>query len=142
MTTQKLTVDDYPMAEKHPDLVRGRRGKTLDDITLAAVISGAVTLEDLSVTDTALRQQADIARSAGRATLAQNFQRAAELVAVPEAMIMRVYEVLRPGRVDSAVELLAVAAELRDTYGAPLMADFVAEAADVYQRRGLFKRRF
>jgi propanediol dehydratase small subunit len=141
-TNGKLTAADYPLAEKRPDMVRGRRGKSLDDITLASVIDGSVTLEDLSITDTALRQQADIARATGRATLAQNFERAAELVNVPEAAIMRMYELLRPGRAASAEELLAVATELRQTYSAPRMADFVTEAAEVYTRRGLFKRRF
>lgn len=138
----KLTAADYPLAEKRPEMVRGRRGKSLDDITLQAIVEDHVTLEDLSITDAALRQQADIARAAGRATLAQNFERAAELVDVPESTIMRIYELLRPGRAASADELLAVADELRNTHAAPRMADFVIEAAEVYDRRGLFRRRF
>lgn len=138
----KLTAADYPLAEKRPDMVRGRRGKSLDDITLQAVVEDRVTLEDLSITGAALRQQADIARAAGRATLAQNFERAAELVDVPESTIMRIYELLRPGRAASADELMAVADELRNTHAAPRMADFVIEAAEVYDRRGLFRRRF
>lgn len=142
MTDRSLTVEDYPLAEKRPDLVRGRRGKSLDDVTLDAVVAGTVTLEDLSITAAALRQQAEIARSAGRATLAQNFERAAELVAVPDAIIMRVYELLRPGRAASADEMRDVAEDLRKTYGATQMADFIIEAADVYTRRGLFKRRY
>jgi propanediol dehydratase small subunit len=142
MSDSKLTAADYPLAEKRPEMVRGRRGKGLDDLTIEAIVGGQVTLEDLSITDAALRQQADIARSAGRATLAENFARAAELVAVPEARIMQVYELLRPGRAASADELLAAARDLRETYGAHRMADFLAEAADVYTRRGLFKRRY
>lgn len=138
----KLTAADYPLAEKRPDAVRGRRGKSLDEITLEAVMADQVTLEDLSITSGALRQQADIARATGRATLGQNFERAAELVDVPEATIMRMYELLRPGRAGSADELLAVAEELRNTHAAPRMADFVTEAAEVYSRRGLFRRRF
>ena len=138
----KLDASDYPLAEKRPEMVRGRRGKTLDEITLDAVVAGEVTLEDLSITATALRQQAEISRATSRETLAANFERAAELVGVPEATIMRMDDLLRPGRAASAGELLAVAAELRQTYAAPLMAAFVEEAADVYTRRGLFKRRF
>ena len=127
----KLDASDYPLAEKRPEMVRGRRGKTLDEITLDAVVAGEVTLEDLSITATALRQQAEISRATSRETLAANFERAAELVGVPEATIMRMSELLRPGRAASAGELLAVAAELRQTYAAPLMAAFVEEAADV-----------
>jgi propanediol dehydratase small subunit len=89
-----------------------------------------------------LRQQAEIARAAGRETLAENFERAAELVEVPQDTIMRVYELLRPGRAQSKSVLLAAAAELREQFGASIMAAFVEEAAAVYERRGLFKKRF
>lgn len=142
MSDLKLSIDDYPLAEKRPDVVRSKRGKRLDEITLDAVIEGRVTLEDLRITDTALRQQAEIARAAGRPTLAANFERAAELVDVPQEAIMRIYELLRPGRARTKDELLAAAKELGETYSAPRMAAFIAEAAEVYERRGLFKRRF
>jgi propanediol dehydratase small subunit len=142
MSEPKLTIDDYPLAEKRPDIVRGRRGKRLDEITLEAVIEDRITLEDLRITGAALRQQAEIALAAGRATLAANFERAAGLVDVPQETIMRIYELLRPGRARSMDELLLAASELGETYGATGMAAFVAEAAEVYERRGLFKRRF
>jgi propanediol dehydratase small subunit len=89
-----------------------------------------------------LHQQAEIARAAGRPTLAQNFERGAELVDVPQDVIMRVYELLRPGRASSKDELLAAAKELRDAYGAGNVASFIEEAAEVYERRALFKRRY
>ena len=54
---------------------------------------------------------------------------------------MRTYEMLRPGRAKSKGELFVLAQELRSTYGATAMAAFIEEAADVYQRRGLFARR-
>jgi propanediol dehydratase small subunit len=142
MSDPKLTIDDYPLAEKRPDIVRGRRGKRLDEITLEAVIEDRITLEDLRITDAALRQQAEIARAAGRPTLAANFERAAELVDMPQETIMRIYELLRPGRARSKDELILAASELGETYGAAGIAAFVAEAAEVYERRGLFKRRF
>jgi propanediol dehydratase small subunit len=122
--------------------VRGKRGKGLDEITLDALLQDRLTIEDLRITDAALRQQAEIARAAGRGTLAANFERGAELVEVPQDTIMRIYELLRPGRVQSQQELLAAARELRDQYGAKGMAAFVEEAAAVYERRGLFKKRF
>ena len=142
MSEERLSVADYPLAEKRRDIVRGKRGKSLDDITLEAVLEDRVTLEDLRITGAALRQQAEIASAAGRATLAANFERGAELVDVPQDVIMRIYELLRPGRAQSKEELLAAARELRDLYGAAGMAAFVEEAAAVYERRGLFKKRF
>jgi propanediol dehydratase small subunit len=138
----KFTTADYPLAERRPDAVRGRGGKALDEITLAAVMDGTIGLDDLSITKEALLQQADIARSAGRSTLAENFERAAELVDIPQESIMRAYELLRPGRAKSKDELIAVASNLQKDYGATRIALFVTEAAEVYERRGLFKNRF
>ena len=142
MSEDRLTIGDYPLAEKRPEIVRGKRGKGLDEITLDAVLADRVALEDLRITTRALRQQAEIARAAGRETLAENFERAAELVEVPQDTIMRVYELLRPGRAEAKEALLAAASELREQYGANIMAAFVEEAAAVYERRGLFKKRF
>lgn len=140
--TDKLGVADYPLAEKRPELVRGAGGKPLEQITLDGVVSGAVTRDDLRITPDALRQQAEIARAAGRATLAANFERAAELCDVPQDVIMGVYELLRPGRARDKAPLLEAARTLRETYGATRMAAFVEEAAAVYERRGLFTYRF
>ncbi len=142
MSKEHLSVADYPLAEKRPEIVRGKQGKQLDEITLEALLEDRVTLEDLRITSAALRQQAEIAESAGRSTLAANFERAAELVDVPQDTIMRIYELLRPGRAQSPKELLAAARELREQRGAERMAAFVEEAAEVYERRGLFKKRF
>jgi propanediol dehydratase small subunit len=138
----KLTVADYPVAEKRPELVKGRGGKPLDAITLDTVVAGEVSLDDLRITPEALRRQAEIARDAGRATLAANFERAAELTDVPQDFIMRVYELLRPGRAKDKAPLIEAAKTLRETYGATRMAAFVEEAAAVYERRGLFTYRF
>jgi propanediol dehydratase small subunit len=142
MSDPKLTTADYPLAERRPDLVKGKRGKTLADITLDRLVSGDVTLEDLSITKCALNQQAEIARDAGRATLAQNFERAADLVEVPQDTIMRVYELLRPGRAETKDQLLGAATDLEKNYGAETMAAFIREAAEIYERRGLFRRRY
>jgi propanediol dehydratase small subunit len=137
-----LSRDDYPLAEKRPDAVIGRRGKRLSDITLDAVIEGGVTMEDLRITPAALQAQAEIARAAGRPTLARNFERAAELVDVPQDEIMRVYELLRPGRATSKERLLEAAKAMRQTYKAERIAGFIEEAAEVYDKRGLFKFRY
>lgn len=142
MSEERLSIADYPLAEKRPEIVRGKRGKGLDEITLEALLKDRVTLEDLRIMAAALRQQAEIARAAGRATLAANFERGAELVDVPQDTIMRIYELLRPGRAQSQEELLAAARKLRDEHGAKALAAFIEEAAAVYERRGLFKKRF
>jgi len=133
---------DYPLAETQPGAVRGKRGKALPEITLDAVIAGDVTMEDLRITPQALQAQADVARDAGRPTLALNFERGAELVEVPQDFIMQVYELLRPGRAKSKEELLVAAATMRGTYKAERIARFIEEAAEAYEARGLFTFRF
>jgi propanediol dehydratase small subunit len=138
----ELGVQDYPLAETRPGDVRGRRGKSLDAITLNAVMTGEVTMEDLRITPAALRDQARIARAAGRSTLAANFERAAELVEVPQDLIMDTYELLRPGRAKSKKEILERARVLRETHGAAGIAAFLEDAAEAYERRGLFTFRF
>lgn len=133
---------DYPLAETDPHAVKGPRGKSLADVTLDAVLAGEVTMEDLRITPEALLAQGEIARDAGRPTLAENFARAAELVNVPQDLIMQVYELLRPGRATSRQQLLDAARTLREEHGARRMAAFVEEAAEVYEQRGLFTFRF
>ncbi|MDY0885477.1 diol dehydratase small subunit [Dongia soli] len=137
-----LTIGDYPLAEKRPDLVVSARNKSLADLTLEAVEQGAASLEDFRITPRALRLQAEIAEAAGRPTLGRNFERAAELVDVPQETILQIYELLRPGRAKSKIELLDAARLLREQYGAGTMAGFVEQAAEVYERRGLFTYRF
>jgi glycerol dehydratase small subunit/propanediol dehydratase small subunit len=133
---------DYPLAETQPEAVKGQRGKALPEITLEAVLSGAVTMEDLRITPEALHAQAEISRAVGRPTLGKNFERAAELVNVPQDIIMQTYELLRPGRARSKAQLLAAAALMRETYKAERIAAFIEEAADTYEQRGLFTYRF
>ncbi len=133
---------DYPLAEKRPEWVKTSSGKGLDEVTLDAVRAGKVMLADLAITPQALLDQADIAASAGRPTLARNFERAAELVGVPNEVLLGIYEKMRPGRCRSRAELMEAAALLRAAYGAERMALFIEEAAEVYERRGLFSKRF
>lgn len=142
MGERTLGVADYPLAEQRPELIEGRRGKRLADITLEKVVSGEVELEDLRITPAALKMQAEIARAADRRMLAENFERAAELVDVPQDFLMQVYELLRPGRAKDRAPLIAAAKKLRETYRAERMARFVEEAVEVYERRGLFTYRF
>ncbi|MCZ4352709.1 hypothetical protein O4H61_09325 [Roseovarius aestuarii] len=137
---KKPGIADYPMAETQGKAVCGPRGVALDQITLDAVMDGSIGIDDLRITRAALHAQADIARDAGRAALAQNFERGAELIDVPQDVIMQTYEMLRPGRVQSKQALLDQADMLRRDYGAEQIADFLARAAEIYHRRGLFPK--
>jgi propanediol dehydratase small subunit len=139
---RKLTIKDYPLAENRPETVRGKGGKSIGQITLQAVLSGDVTMADLQITPQALRDQAEIAADAGRQTLALNFRRGAELVEVPQDLIMSTYELLRPGRAQRKQDLLDRAELLREQYNADGIADFIVEAAEIYEKRGLFTYRF
>jgi propanediol dehydratase small subunit len=105
-------------------------------------VKGDVEMEDLRITPAALKMQAEIARAAGRPMLAENFERAAEMVDVPQDFLMQVYELLRPGRTRDKQPLIEAAMRLREEFGAERMARFVEEAAAVYERRGLFTYRF
>lgn len=130
---------DYPLAETAPERIRGRRGKSLDELTLGSVLSEDVTIEDLCITPDALKVQADVARAAGRPALAANFERGSELVDVPQELIMETYEMLRPGRVKTSQVLMDRAEMLRRQYGAHETARFLETAAGHYRRRGLFR---
>jgi propanediol dehydratase small subunit len=131
-------VADYPLGAKRPDLVKTVNNKSLDDITLENVLNGSITPEDVRVTAETLKLQADVARAAGRGTLANNFERAAELTVVPDERVLQIYNALRPFR-SSKEELLDIANELENKYNAVICASFVREAAALYQERKKLK---
>jgi propanediol dehydratase small subunit len=136
--TTQAKVADYPLANKHPEWVKTATNKTLDDLTLANVLNGSVTSQDLRITPEILRIQADIARDAGRDRLAMNFERAAELTAVPDDKVLDIYNALRPFR-SSREALNAIADDLEKNYNAKICAAFVREAAALYQQRKKLK---
>ena len=137
-----LAVKDYPLSEKRADLIRTRTGKALSEITVAALKSGVATMDDLRITKDSLLLQAEIAEAAGRPRLGANFQRAADMVDVPQDFLLQAYELLRPGRAKSKAQLLDTAKVFRETYKAGRVATFLEEAAEVYERRGLFQFRY
>ncbi|MEW5979996.1 MAG: diol dehydratase small subunit [Acidobacteriota bacterium] len=124
-------VEDYPLAEKHPQDLKTPSGQPFSAITLETVLKGKVPGEDLRVTREALEWQAQIAEAAGRNQLADNLRRAAELVPVPEEKILQIYEALRPGR-SSRTVLVDLAAELERNFGAGRCGAFLREAAEAY----------
>ncbi|MFC4623999.1 diol dehydratase small subunit [Daeguia caeni] len=134
--------DLYPLSEKAPEKIRTANGLGLSDFTLEAVLAGRVKPDDLAITPETLRMQADIARASGYDRLAENLERAAELAVVPQPLLLDTYELLRPGRAHNAQQLHDRAEELLSAYGARRIAALIHEAAEVYERRGLFTRRF
>lgn len=137
-TTQTAKVTDYPLASKHPEWVKTATNKTLDEFTLENVLSNKVTAQDMRITPETLRIQASIAKDAGRDRLAMNFERAAELTAVPDDRILEIYNALRPFR-STKEELLAIADDLENRYQAKICAAFVREAAVLYVERKKLK---
>lgn len=137
-SSSSVTVDDYPLASKHPEWVKTPTGKTAEDITLDNVLNGTVTDQDMRITPEILRIQAQIARDAGRELLAVNFERAAELTAVPDDRVLEIYNALRPYR-SSKQELLAIGDELESKYQASICANYVREAAELYEQRKKLK---
>ena len=137
-STPKATTADYPIAAKHPEWVKTKTGKTLEDITLPNVLNGSLSPEDLKITPAILKEQGEIATSAGRKTISSNFDRAAELTAVPEDRVLAMYNALRPYR-SSKEELLAIADELENEYQAKISAEYVREACAFYEKRKKLK---
>ncbi len=132
----------YPVGEKQPERLRTPTGRPLADVNLENLLAGRLAIEDIGITADALQLQAEVAHLAGRPRLAENFLRGAELVAIPDALLLEAYELLRPGRAKSAAELIAMAERLRSDHGAERVAALIEEAAAVYEKRDLFRRRF
>ena len=126
---------DYPLGTRRQDLVTTTAGVSVDDITLDAARAGRIVAPDLRATPETLRLQAEVAAAQGRTQLAENLDRAAELAAVPDDVLLDVYTALRPGRV-TAGELELWALRLEE-FGAERTAAFVREAAAAYAERGL-----
>ena len=130
---------DYPLAKKRPELVKTSTGKSLDEITLDAVLSGTIKPEEIRITPQTLEYQAQIAESIYRPQLARNMRRAGELTRVPDERMLEMYNALRPNR-STKEELLAIADELEHKYEAKVTAEFVREAVKVYEARDVLKK--
>jgi propanediol dehydratase small subunit len=129
----------YPLYENAPEQVRAGSGRSLPEITEAAAQAGQLSMADLQISADTLRAQAEVARAAGYGTLAGNLARAAELTAVPNAEVLKMYTYLRPGRATQE-QLLAMAEALEKQYHATECAKLVREAAAVYAQRGLLRK--
>ena len=127
---------NYPLMENAEEL-RAASGRSADAIGLATLAD--LSPDDLRISAETLRAQAAVAQDAGFAQLAENLTRAAELTVVPNEELLRMYEIMRPGR-STYAQLQEMATKLEVTYGATTTANMVREAAEVYRQRNLLKR--
>ena len=116
-------------------VVRALSGKAVEGLTVEAVRAGAVGVADLRIHPETLERQAVVAEQHGNPQLAENLRRAAELTRLPDEEVLAIYEALRPGR-STPAQLTELAGSL-DARGLPRCATLLAEAAEVYARRGL-----
>ena len=115
--------------------VRALSGRPVAELTLESVRRGEVTLPDLRIHPETLERQAEVAAAHANPQLAENLRRAAELTRLPDDEVLAIYDALRPGR--STPERLTDLAGSLAARGMPRCAALLAEAAEVYARRGL-----
>ena len=85
-----------------------------------------------------LKKQGEVSLASGNEPMAKNFERAAELVDVPDEVILSMYNKLRPHR-STKLELVMMADELLSKYNAKNCAKLVMEAAEIYEKRGILR---
>lgn len=129
-------MSNYPLGQHEADTITSKTGKKLNEITLEEVKKGNVTAEDIKISSEMLKRQGQVAKEADNPQMTANFERASELVNVPDDVILNMYNKLRPNR-SSKRELLLMAQELLEKYQAPHCAKLVLEAAEIYEKRGI-----
>ncbi len=127
---------NYPLGEKELDSITSKTGKKVTDITLDEIKKGHVHADDIKISREMLQKQGQVAMENGNPPMARSFERASELVDVPDDVILGMYNMLRPNRATKD-QLLSLASELRTRYGAESCARLVEEAAAVYEKRGI-----
>ena len=126
----------YPLGEYEKERITSKTGKKLTDITLDEVMKDHVSSDDIKISKEMLKAQGQVAKEAGNDPMEKNFERAAELVDVPDDVILKMYDKLRPNR-STKLELVMMAKELLEKYNAKNCARLVMEAAEVYEKRGI-----
>lgn len=126
----------YPFGEYEKESIRSKTGKKLSDITIDEIKKGNVTADDIKISKEMLYNQGQVAKENDNVELAKNFERASELVDVPDDVILAMYNKLRPNRA-TKLELVTMAKELMDKYHAANCAKLVLEAAEIYEKRGI-----
>ena len=128
----------YPLGEYEKERITSKTGKKLTDITLDEVMKDHVSSDDIKISKEMLKAQGQVAKEAGNDPMEKNFERAAELVDVPDEVILKMYDKLRPNR-STKLELVMMAQELLEKYNARNCAKLVMEAAEVYEKRGILR---
>ena len=126
----------YPLGELEKEQIRSKTGKKLTEITLDEVMKGHISSDDIKISKEMLKAQGQVAKETGNDPTEKNFERAAELVDVPDDVILKMYDKLRPNR-STKLELVQMAQELIEKYNAKNCARLVMEAAEVYEKRGI-----
>ena len=126
----------YPLGKYEKHVITSKTGKRLDDINLDEVLKNHISPEDIKISQETLHEQGQIAKANGNDSMEKNFERAAELVNVPDDVILKMYDKLRPDR-STKLELVLMAKELLDNYQAKHCAKLVMEAVEVYEKRGI-----
>lgn len=121
------------------ELTQSISGRTLDELTIEAVLAGVLNVDDFRISGETLRRQADVAEAAGYRRLAKNMRRAAELTRLSNQEVLEIYDTLRPGRA-TYVQLIGLADHLETDLDAPLTASLIREAAEVYLEKGILAR--
>ena len=62
----KMSAKDYPLGEKHQDMIKSKNGISLDELTLENIQKGALKIDDLQISSETLRYQGQISSDAGR----------------------------------------------------------------------------
>ena len=73
--------------------------------------------DDIKISQEILKAQGQVALEADNQPMEKNFERAAELVDVPDDVILKMYDKLRPNR-STKLELVMMAQELLEKYNA------------------------
>ena len=126
----------YPLGESEKHRIQSKTGKKLTDITLDEVMKGHISSDDIKISKDMLKAQGQVAKESDNYPMEKNFERAAELVDVPDDVILKMYDKLRPNR-STKLELVQIAQELIEKYNAKNCARLVMEAAEVYEKRGI-----
>lgn len=126
----------YPLGEYEKDSIKSKTGKKLTEITLDEVVKGHISSDDIKISKETLKAQGQVAKENGNDSMEKNFERAAELVDVPDEVILKMYDKLRPNR-STKLELVMMAQELIEKYNAKNCAKLVMEAVEIYEKRGV-----
>ena len=126
----------YPLGEYDKDSIKSKTGRNLTEITLDEVMKGHISSDDIKISKETLKAQGQVARENGSVPMEKNYERAAELVDVPDDVILKMYDKLRPNR-STKLELVLMAQELIEKYNAKNCAKLVMEAVEIYEKRGV-----